>query len=63
MTLPCLRNTDAGVELFLSVQPRASRNRVAGIQGEELKKLYTERQMEPAMSDEGWKPESSVGLA
>ena len=41
MTLPCLRNTDAGVELFLSVQPRASRNRVTGIQGEELKVALT----------------------
>ena len=30
---------------------------------DELKKIYTEREMEPAMSDEGWKPESSVGLA
>jgi uncharacterized protein (TIGR00251 family) len=37
VTLPCLRHTDAGVELFLYVQPRASRNRIAGIQGEELK--------------------------
>ena len=41
MTLPCLRNTDAGVELVLSVQPRASRNRVTGIQGEELKVALT----------------------
>ena len=41
MTLPCLRNTDAGVELFLFVQPRASRNRVTGIQGEELKVTLT----------------------
>ena len=29
---------------------------------DELKKIYTEREMEPAMSDEGWKPESPVGL-
>ena len=41
MTLPCLRNTDAGVELFVYLQPRASRNRVAGIQGEELKIALT----------------------
>ena len=41
MTLPCLRNIDAGVELFLYIQPRASRNRVAGIQGEELKVALT----------------------
>jgi ferredoxin len=30
---------------------------------DELKKIYTEREMEPAMSDESWKPESSAGLA
>jgi formate hydrogenlyase subunit 6/NADH:ubiquinone oxidoreductase subunit I len=30
---------------------------------DELKKIYTEREMEPAMADESWKPESSVGLA
>jgi hypothetical protein len=41
VTLPCLRNTDAGVELFVYLQPRASRNRVAGIQGEELKIALT----------------------
>lgn len=41
MTLPCLRHTDAGVELFLYVQPRASRSKVAGIQGEELKIALT----------------------
>lgn len=41
MTLPCLRNTDAGVEIFLYIQPRASRNRIAGIQGEELKVALT----------------------
>ena len=29
---------------------------------DELKKIYTEREMEPAMSDESWQPESSVGL-
>ena len=41
MTLPCLRNTAAGVEIFLYVQPRASRSKVAGIQGEELKVALT----------------------
>jgi uncharacterized protein len=41
VTLPCLRDTDAGVELFLYIQPRASRNKVAGIQGEELKVALT----------------------
>jgi len=30
---------------------------------DELKKIYTEREMEPAMSDESWKPASTVGLA
>jgi ferredoxin len=29
---------------------------------DELKKIYSEREMEPAMSGEGWKPESSAGL-
>jgi Fe-S oxidoreductase len=34
-----------------------------GLDQEALKKLYTEREMEPAMTDEAWKPTSSVGLA
>jgi formate hydrogenlyase subunit 6/NADH:ubiquinone oxidoreductase subunit I len=34
-----------------------------GLDQEALKKLYTEREMEPAMADESWKPASSVGLA
>jgi len=29
---------------------------------DDMKKIYTEREMEPAMSDESWKPASSVGL-
>ena len=41
MKLPCLRQTDAGVEVFLYVQPRASRNKVVGLQGEELKVALT----------------------
>ena len=41
MILPCLRNTDAGVELFLYLQPRASRNGIVGLQGEELKIALT----------------------
>ena len=41
MNLPCLRQTDAGVEVFLYVQPRASRNKVVGLQGEELKVALT----------------------
>jgi len=35
--LPCLRQVDAGVEIFLYLQPRASRNKFVGLQGEELK--------------------------
>jgi len=35
---------------------------VMKIEGDKLKKLYTDRQMEPAMSDESWKPDSDVGL-
>ena len=41
MILPCLRQTDAGVEVFLYIQPRASRNKVVGLQGEELKVALT----------------------
>ena len=41
MSLPCLRQTAAGVEIFLYVQPRASRNRVVGLQGEDLKVALT----------------------
>ena len=41
MSLPYLRQTDAGVEVFLYVQPRASRNKVIGLQGEELKVALT----------------------
>ena len=41
MTLPCLRQTDAGVEIFLYLQPRASRNKVVGLQGLELKVALT----------------------
>lgn len=37
MTVPWLRQTAAGVELRLLVQPRASRDQLAGVQGEELK--------------------------
>jgi len=41
VTLPCLRNTAGGVEISLYVQPRASRSKIAGIQGEELKVALT----------------------
>ena len=30
---------------------------------DEIKKVYTEREMEPAMPDESWTPKSNVGLA
>lgn len=41
MSLPCLRQTGAGVELVLYLQPRASRNKVVGLQGRELKVALT----------------------
>ena len=41
MSLPCLRQTGAGVEIFLYLQPRASRNKVVGLQGDELKVALT----------------------
>ena len=41
MSLACLRQTDAGVEIFLYVQPRASRNKVVALQGKELKVALT----------------------
>jgi uncharacterized protein (TIGR00251 family) len=41
VSLPYLRQTDAGVEVFLYIQPRASRNKVIGLQGEELKVALT----------------------
>jgi uncharacterized protein (TIGR00251 family) len=41
VSLPCLRQTDAGVEVFLYLQPRASRNKIIGLQGEELKVALT----------------------
>ena len=41
MSLPYLRQTDAGVEVFLYIQPRASRNKIIGLQGEELKVALT----------------------
>jgi len=34
---PCLRETDAGVVLQISVQPRSSRNQLVCLQGEALK--------------------------
>ncbi|MDT8441756.1 MAG: DUF167 domain-containing protein [Desulfuromonadales bacterium] len=41
MSLPFLRQTAAGVELAVFVQPRASRNRLVGLVGTELKVSLT----------------------
>jgi uncharacterized protein (TIGR00251 family) len=41
VSLPCLRLTDTGVEISLYLQPRASRNKVVGLQGAELKVSLT----------------------
>lgn len=41
MSLPCLRQTDKGVELKLYVQPRASRNKVVGLHDDALKVKLT----------------------
>ena len=41
MSLPCLRPAAAGVEIFLYLQPRASRNKFIGLQGDELKVALT----------------------
>ncbi|PLX79523.1 MAG: YggU family protein [Desulfuromonas sp.] len=38
---PCLREHPDGVQLALFVQPRASKNRVVGLQGDELKVRLT----------------------
>jgi uncharacterized protein len=37
MPLPCLRQLTEGVEIKVFVQPRASRNRIVGLLGDELK--------------------------
>jgi len=41
VSMSCLRQTDAGVEIFLYIQPRASRNKVVALVGEELKVALT----------------------
>lgn len=48
MMLPCLRQTASGVELRVLVQPRASRNRCVGLQGDELKIALTAPPVEGA---------------
>ena len=35
--LPCLRQINQGVEICVYVQPRASRNRIVALRGDELK--------------------------
>jgi uncharacterized protein (TIGR00251 family) len=41
MSLPCLRQIDTGVEITLNVQPRASRNKIVGLQDGALKLALT----------------------
>lgn len=41
MNTPCLRQTTEGTELRLLVQPRASRNKLVGLQGDALKVALT----------------------
>lgn len=41
MSSPCLRQTAEGTELRLLVQPRASRNKLVGLQGDALKIALT----------------------
>ncbi len=41
MTPPCLRQLPEGVEVLVLVQPRASRNRIVGLQAGELKLALT----------------------
>lgn len=48
MMLPCLRQTVSGAELRILVQPRASRNRCVGLQGDELKIALTAPPVEGA---------------
>jgi uncharacterized protein (TIGR00251 family) len=41
MSLPYLRSVKDGVEICIFVQPRASRNKLVGLQGDELKVALT----------------------
>ena len=41
MALPCLRQVTEGIEVKVFVQPRASRNRIVGLLGDELKVALT----------------------
>lgn len=48
MISTCLRQTVSGVEIRILVQPRASRNRCVGLQGDELKIALTAPPVEGA---------------
>ena len=48
MPLPCLASAPDGVYLQLLVQPRASRNAIVGLQGDELKVRLTSPPVEGA---------------
>jgi len=46
--MPCLQSRGDGVALSILVQPRASRNQVVGLQGDELKVRLTSPPVEGA---------------
>lgn len=46
--MPCLLKKDDGIVLSILVQPRASRNQVVGLQGDELKVRLTSPPVEGA---------------
>ena len=45
---PCVTETDEGVVLALHVQPRASKNEIVGVRGEELRVRLTSPPVEGA---------------
>lgn len=45
---PCLETTDSGVLIKIYVQPKASKNELAGLQGDELKLRLTSPPIEGA---------------
>ena len=52
MNLPCLRQSDKGVELMLYVQPRASRNQIVGLHEDALKVKLTAPPVDGAANKE-----------
>lgn len=46
--LPCLKQHNEGAQLAILVQPRASKNQLVGLQGEELKVRLTSPPVEGA---------------